>query len=72
MIRWNKILINRSNKITKIKKSKNAIPTIEQKVDSINIINLQEQFSEQGLGQGDSVVLELFDIVNKKVKKFLN
>ena len=56
----------------KIKKSKNAIPTIEQKVDSINIINLQEQFSEPGLGQGDSVVLELFDIVNKKVKKFLN
>ena len=35
----------------KIKKSKNAITTIEEKVDSINIINLQEQFSEPELGQ---------------------
>ena len=56
----------------KIKKSKNAITRIEEKVDSINIINLQEQFSESELGQGGNIVLELFDIVNKKVKGFIN
>ena len=56
----------------KIKKSKNAITSIEEKVDSINIINLQEQFSESELGQGGNIVLELFDIVNKKVKGFIN
>ena len=56
----------------KIKKSNNAITTIEEKVDSINIINLQEQFSEPELGQGGNIVLELFDIVNKKVKGFIN
>ena len=56
----------------KIKKSKNAITTIEEKVDSINIINLQEQFSEPELGQGGNIVLELFDIVNKKVRGFIN
>ena len=44
----------------------------EFKVDSINIINLQEQFSESDLGQGGNIVLELFDIVNKKVKGFIN
>ena len=56
----------------KIKKSNNAITTIEEKVDSINIINLQEQFSEPELGQGNNIVLEFFDIVNKKVKGFIN
>tara|TARA_Y100000589_G_C26842783_1_gene502668 strand:+ start:98 stop:631 length:534 start_codon:yes stop_codon:yes gene_type:complete len=56
----------------KIKKSKNAITSIEEKVDSINIINLQEHFSEPELGQGSNIVLELFDIVNKKVKGFIN
>ena len=56
----------------KIKKSNNTITTIKEKVDSINIINLQEQFSEPELGQGNNIVLEFFDIVNKKVKGFIN
>ena len=52
----------------RIEKSKNAIITIKQKVDSIKVIHLQELLSET---EKDENVDEFFKKVNEKVKSYL-